>query len=253
VIYVVCAWLILMGLSSSVTNTVNYTRMFLWFSALSFLIFIMMMKGYAYHLLPCLTFLYIAGLLVVDGLLRRRIRDNAIRIFALGLILSGLIIPLPRAFLPGRDDIMKEEITQIVAGCGEDCKFLVMGGTVRAIQLISYYGGKPHASRFPKFWFLEGVVRDALYQKDSENPLGPYWKYADMIAEDIDFYKPDIIFSCDYIVRHVPLLSHYESFRKSFAPYRAVRKLSYNFNVFHGNRLAPGREMIPCTLYQRSD
>jgi hypothetical protein len=195
----------------------------------------------------------VAGLLLADGLLRGRIREPAIRMLSLSLMASGLMLVLPHSFFPNRDDIIKEEITQIIAGCGDNCKFLLMGGTVRTTQLISYYGGKSHASRFPKFWFLEGLVGDGLNRETSENPLGPYHHYADMIAEDIDFYKPQIIFSCDYILKHVELLSHYESFRKSFASYKAVRDFSYNYSIFHGHRSGREDMIVPCTLYQRSD
>ncbi len=250
---VISVWLILMMLSAPHRNLNSYIRPCLWLSALSFFIFVLMMKGYSYHLLPCLTFLYVAGLLLADGLLRGRIREPVIRMLSLGLMASGLMLIFPHSFFPSRDDIMKEEITQIIADCGDDCKFLLMGGTVRTTQLISYYGGKPHASRFPKFWFLEGLVWDGLNQKTDENPLGPYHRYVDMIVEDIDFYKPQIIFSCDHIVRHVELLSHYESFRKSFASYKVVRNFSYNHSAFHGHRLGRGDKIIPCTLYQRSD
>lgn len=253
VFFIISIWFILMGLSVPRRKVSNYVRPFLYFSALSFIIFIMMFKGYAYHLLPCLTFLYVALLLVADGLLRGLIREPVIRMLSLCLIVSGLMLAIPHSFFPERDKIIKEEITQIVAGCGDDCKFLLMGGTVRTTQLISYYGGKPHASRFPKFWFLEGLVGEGLNQKTSENPLGPYHHYADMIAEDIDFYKPQIIFSCDYIVKHVELLSHYESFRKNFASYKVVRDFSYNYAVFHGRRPGRADKIVPCTLYQRSE
>ncbi len=247
-------WLLLMGLSGHravPVETRALVRQLLVFAALGFLIYVLMMKGYAYHLLPCLTFMLVAGLLLGNSLLKPLILGPALRAFAMALPLTALCLLMPDSYIPHKDQVEREALTKKVAACEGDCSFLIMGSTVRIAQLISYYTDKPHASRFPKFWFAEGMVEEGLDLEKDHRRLERYRHYVDMITADIDHYKPRIIFSCNYYADFMPWLSSYENFRRAFGPYRKTADLWYDHDIFHHGKSAPRPRIVKCAQYDR--
>ncbi len=249
----VVVWLILMRLSfrhALPAGTRRIVRMFLFFAAFSFFIFLIMMKGYAYQLLPCLMFMYLAALLIGDHLLMRTIADPAERVALWVVSLAVLFLAMPDSFIPQKDTVQRAAITQAVASCGDDCSFLLMGSTVRITQLVSYYAEKPHASRFAKFWFAEGMVTEGLNIEKDHHKLERYRHYVDMITADINRYKPRLILSCHQYANFILWLSAYENFREAFSPYKKIGTVSYDYSTFHGKTSA-GRVMVECTKYNR--
>ncbi len=253
-IIMVLDWLILMGFSFKRTlpaETQRIARMLLIFGAFSFVIYLMMMKGYDYQLLPCLTFTYLAAFLIGDGMLARVMASPLRRVLLLTMSLAAIFLLLPDSFIPHRDAVKKEAITNVVASCGDDCSYLIMGSTVRVTQLIAYYAEKPHASRFAKFWFAEGMVMDGLDLEGDHKKLERYRHYVDMITADINRYKPRLILSCDQYADFMPWLSAYEGFRKAFSPYKKVGVVSYDQAAFHGSART-GTLIVKCTQYNRT-
>lgn len=253
IVLALAAWLIVMGLSFNrrlPIETQRMVRMLLLFSALSFFIFLLMMKGYAYQLLPCLMFMYLAALLTGDAFLARVMVMPARRILLLTMSMAAIFLMLPDSFIPHEKGVEQQAITKAVASCGDDCSFLIMGSTVRVTQLISYYAEKPHASRFAKFWFAEGMVMDGLDIEKDHRKLERYRHYVDMITADINRYKPRLILSCDQYADFMPWLSSYEGFRKAFSPYKKGSIVSYDNAAFHG-RSTRGALIVECTQYNR--
>lgn len=250
----VSVWLMFMGLSfnRALPEAIRrLTRMLLLFSALAFVVFALMMKGYAYHLLPCLTFLYLAGLLLGDGLLAARMKTPRRRGLLLLAALAAICLILPDSFIPDKETVTRQPITKAVAACGADCSFLIMGSTVRITQLVSYYTHKPHASRFPKFWFAEGMMQDGVDIEKGSAGLGRYRHYVDMITADINRYKPRVIFSCNYYADIMPWLSADEGFKDAFSHYRKAAFVSYDHAAFHHGGAAVRPLIVKCTQYNR--
>ncbi len=248
------AWMIIMGFSfhrALPDETRKLARLLLLFSAFSFLIFLLMMKGYAYHLLPCLTFMYLAGVLLGDGVLQNVVKKPARRALLLLTPLAAICLMMPDSFIPQEDAVEREEITKRVEACGKDCSFLIMGSTVRITQLISYYADKPHASRFPKFWFAEGIVEDGIDIEKDRSRLERYRHYVDMITADINRYKPRIILSCDYYANLMPWLSSYESFKGAFKYYKKAKDVSYDHGAFHHGKPSRTPRIVKCAQYNR--
>ena len=249
----VSAWMIVMGFSfrhALPLETQRMARMFLLFAAFSFLIFLMMMKGYDYQLLPCLMFMYLAVLLIGDGLLVRMIVVPVQRALLLTAVIAAIFLILPNSFIPNKEAVRGEAVTKVVAACGDDCSYLIMGSTVRVTQLISYYAQKPHASRFAKFWFAEGMVMDGIDIEKDHKKRERYRHYVDMITADINRYKPRLILSCDQYANFIPWLSFYRGFREAFSSYKKGNIVAYDHSAFHG-RTGRGRLMVECTEYNR--
>ncbi|HEY0900818.1 MAG TPA: hypothetical protein VGD95_01720 [Micavibrio sp.] len=221
-------------------------------AALSFVIFLLMMKGYAYHLLPCLTFMLVAGLWLAHRLCPW-IDNSRLRLWLLAIPLALLCLLIPDSFIPHKRDVEREAITQRIAACAGECPYLIIGSTVRITQLISYYTGKPHASRFPKFWFAEGMVEEGIdFQKDRQR-LDRYRHYVDMIVADINADKPKLIFSCKYYADFMPWLTSYENFKAAFAPYHKTSDVWYDHDIFHHGKSAAKPRIVKCTQYERSE
>lgn len=247
------AWLVTMGFTFNrklPPETQRMAHLLMFFSFLSFIIFLLMMKGYAYQLLPCLMFMYLAIFLIGEALLAGILKPLQ-RTFLLGTAMAVMFLAMPDSFIPHRNAVEREEVTKVVADCGDDCSFLIMGSTVRVTQLISYYAHKPHASRFAKFWFAEGMVMDGLDIEQESTARERYRLFVDMITADINRYKPRLILSCNQYADFMPWLSSYEGFRKAFSPYKKGDVVSYDHSAFHGGH-NKRHIVVKCTQYHRA-
>lgn len=248
------AWCLLLGLSSHrrvADDTRALARQLLIFAAFSLLIYLLMMKGYDYHLLPCLTFLYLAGLYIGHDLFKPWVTSSTLCLLLMVLPLALICLLRADSFIPHKRDVERQALTQRIAACTGDCPFLMIGSTLRIAQLISYYTDQPHASRFAKTWFAEGMREDGLDIEKATQQRDRYRHYVDMITADILLYKPRMIFSCDYYADLMPWLSTYDNFTQAFALYRKTSEVKYDHDIFHHGKSARKPRIVTCVQYDR--
>ena len=77
--------------------------------------------------------------------------------------------------------------------CPKPCTFFAFHGDIEIMNPTAAYMGYNHGSRFPVFWFLPQVLATLEDNKARENGLSLMDKYTQMVAEDLEYYKPDIL------------------------------------------------------------
>ena len=219
---------------------VGLARIMLTLAGFSFLIFLLMNKGYAYHLVPFQLFMLIAA-----GLLLR-----AYTPWLVVALVAG-VLAFPKAYYPSPDFIKGQEVTRIVSECGVDCRFLMLGPPVRAIQHVSYYAGKEHASRFSKVWFIEGLLDREKKNSGLKETAILRQKYSDMVAEDMGLYRPQIIFVCKNLTDTFAYLSQSPAFADQIKAYRYERTVSFDTIAFFEKPGLQDFKKMPCDLYKR--
>lgn len=229
----------------------GWSRVLLTLAALSMLIYIIMNKGYAYHLIPFLTFTLLAAALLLQEWLTTKGRDPEKTIPWLVLGLTALITMIPSPYYPAADTIKTQEVTKIVAGCGDDCRFLMLGAPVRVIQHISAYADKPHASRFSKDWFVEGLLQQEKQRPGDPEIAALKLKYAGLIAEDISSFKPQILLACHAMTERIKYFSVSPQFRDQLKNYEYTKTVDLYPEAFFIRQWRQPLKPVPCDIYKR--
>lgn len=163
-------------------------------------------KGYYYHYLPAMTFLAGAAGFLLHDVLAAKLRREKAALLLTPLVLGGLAyiaVPLGAA-QPRHDEFTRLPLTRMIveeSRGDERPAFYMFNNSLGLTPRLAYYGGVDYASRFPALWFLPG-----LYYYERQKELGllipeqaawhqaQYDRFATMVAEDLETYRPRLIF-----------------------------------------------------------
>ena len=157
------------------------------------------LKGFYNHLIPAYAF-FMMGLCLT--LMFRS--ENLIKIknlsflqfiipFAALMSVANAISPLNTDF-PKHKNIPDMPVTKVLEEkCPKPCTFFAFHGDIEIMNPTAAYMGYTHGSRFPVYWFLPQVLRSLEDESQRENGQTLMNKYTQMLAEDLEYYKPDIL------------------------------------------------------------
>lgn len=166
---------------------------------LSLIPFIVQMKGFYNHIIPAYVFFMAAMPLTVNF----RMNSFKEKWNSLGLVipvisilmLTNAINPPNREF-PNQEDLKKLPVTKFLQeNCPQPCTFFAFHGDIEIFNPTAAHLGYVHGTRFPAHWFLPGILdkihNGAKHDQDEGQIL--LEKYAKMVLEDLNYYKPDLI------------------------------------------------------------
>ncbi|MCB9991649.1 MAG: hypothetical protein H6867_09845 [Rhodospirillales bacterium] len=165
------------------------------------------MKGFSYHLIPALGFFFCAFALSAQSYARSYLKNLKALTPALiiGIFALCYIGRPPLLAYPKHSDYPALPLSQQFDLCGPDCTYFIFNDSIEMAQPAALYDGKQNASRFPSFWFLPPLVRAqyALAHDQSSllsaEQLAFYQdKYGQMIADDLEKYRPDMLLIGQY-------------------------------------------------------
>ena len=157
------------------------------------------LKGFYNHLIPAYAF-FMMGLCLT--LMFRS--ENLIKLKKLSFLqllipfialmsVANAISPLNTDF-PQHKNIPNMPVAEVLEEkCPKPCTFFAFHGDIEIMNPTAAYMGYNHGSRFPVFWFLPQVLATLEDNKARENGLSLMDKYTQMVAEDLEYYKPDIL------------------------------------------------------------
>lgn len=155
--------------------------------------FIVQGRGFFYHLIPALAFLWLAiGLALVDGLGRLRPGLGGASV-AVGLLAVLTWTAARNPAHPTRGEYANLPLVRLVAGLPQPRRFFMFAPSLEMPQEIAASADAAHASRFSSFWFLPRLLYDAQFpdlprwQHDAER------RFRAMTAADLAQYKPPLL------------------------------------------------------------
>ncbi len=186
----------LMALLAQFTIEPLRTRRFVWFlsgiSVLALLPFIVQGLGYAYHLIPATSFLWMAlGIILYHGVLKQDARKprTALVLAVLLCAVGAYAAKSPWRSFIAPDAYRQLPLVQAAKDCGhDDCRVFVFGPSFEISYLISYYADATLASRFPSLFFLPGQLSAG---DDAQDPRVAMFR--SMVTDDFKRYQPDTV------------------------------------------------------------
>jgi hypothetical protein len=213
-------------------------------------------RDYSYHLIPASTFFWLGlGQLLLCPF-RRLLPPAPAVIFCLtALSIAGYTL-YPAASYPTRQQMAELPLTRIVASCGPDCGMSGLDIWARGAQLVPYYAGKDHASRFSDWWFAPVLMREsALIREDRPNawPRQDYdrlfKKYASYIAADLGRWPRSIVLVCDKTNLRYFLAS--PVFAAAWRGYEPIEKINFSYAAFYPANVRGINKSKTCQLYKK--
>lgn len=159
--------------------------------------FVAQMRGYHYQMLPAITFFFCGAALLGREWLSRYMSPLLavmVAVFALGAI--AFISTPSRPYTVKAAQYPQLPLARALEGCTEPCSFMVANNHIEITHQTALYTGKHWASRFPSPWFVPALYD--LEKKDHAKFLTLRAKYAGMMAEDLNRYKPQIIMFAEF-------------------------------------------------------
>jgi hypothetical protein len=224
--------------------------------------------GFTYHLFPAAAFYMAAACLIVFSSLQRYARaDLALCATTVILLVATYAAKPLNIDYPRHRDYARLPITGMVMNecAGKDpCSFFIFNKNMGIIRETSHYSGIFHASRFAAFWFLPTMIREErAIREGKESRLSPEelkrlrTKYSNMVAEDFERYKPQILFiwtggkidneDLDFI----SYFSRSEEFAKQWKNYKKSGGIDVQAHDYYKNSELDSGETIHYDIYRR--
>ena len=178
----------MMGLALMAGPATNPALLFLSAALVSLIPYIIQGRAYSYQLMPCFAFLAPGFGLIAHAICGRV--EKRLQMIMSVFILYGLSVsltPLNPAY-PSLSKLRDFPLSQMVADCKSlpNCSFFMFHADMGIIHETSAATEVFHASRFPSFWFLPGLIQSG---DDSDRR-----RFSGMVADDIARFAPRYIF-----------------------------------------------------------
>ncbi len=236
-------------------------RRFVWFlsglSVLALVPFVWQGLGYAYHLIPAATFLWMAlGVILYHGVLKQDARKPR-----MALVLAVLLCAVGayaakspwRSFI-APDAYRQLPLVQAAKDCGhDDCRVFVFGPSFEISYLISYYADASLASRFPSLFFLPGQLSAGEDAQGAKMAL-----FRKLVAEDFRRYQPDTVMLASFEIIEgqgafdfISYFSRDPDFAALWQAYRHVGYIEAPFDDYLKDMKHTGDGLMRFDIYKR--
>jgi hypothetical protein len=205
----------------------------LWAALFSIIPFLVQMRGYHYHILPALA-LFWCGAAVLGKEFFQRFMPSAL---ALLLVTSAMTILAfmatpSRLFAPTYEQYKTLPLAEELKDCEAPCPVFVLNDHIEITHQTALYSDIPWASRFASFWFVPGVFY--LEERNPEEFERLRHKYALMVAEDLERYKPKRVLLGEFKIRDdvtftfMKLFRDEKEFKQAWSHYRHTGEFTMN-------------------------
>lgn len=226
-----CVTVMLFAIMVGKTSWLPY--FFLGCALVSLVPFIVQMRGYHYHLMPAIIFFWCGTAFFGKELFQRYMSPHLALILVTGaMTLFAFFTTQSRLTLPTVTQYQTLPMAQVLADCEAPCPFFVVNDHIEITHQTALYTGKEWASRFPSLWFLPGIYK--LEEKDPAAFESLRDKYATMLAEDLERYKPRYVLAGSFKLRDdfmfdlQQFTAANDSFRKAWAAYSPAGEITIN-------------------------
>lgn len=219
-------------------------------------------KGFYYHLLPSLSFLFMALGLVASFYLKHEVKKEhtiSYLVLGAGLVLGFLFFPL-NFKLPDSKAYQTFPLTaEIEKSCtGQpSCSFMMFNDNMGIVHETAYVTGYIHASRFPAYWFLPRLLdlktsNPAAFEKSKAS-------YAERVADDLSYYKPRLLVIGRFRIEGDDFFdfpSFWEGntrFDEEWVHYEHQGALTLSYETYYPDTLAASEIPVTYDLYRRRD
>jgi hypothetical protein len=163
------------------------------------------MRGYHYHLISYITYIFAGLSLIFSSQTGRFIRNGYALPMQAAIMAVLTYMMVPYDFAYPNHKLYTENKFPLAATLAKEspdhsCPFFLFNDSMEFIHQTSLYSGRVHASRFPCFWFLPAILKaqdDAKNGKPSTlTPAAAGEKqqaYADMVGADLEKWKPCVL------------------------------------------------------------
>jgi hypothetical protein len=228
------------------------------FAAIALIPFVVQMKGFHYHLMPALTLFSCALFLLAFSVLKLYTSASKASVYSVLLCFcfAYTLSPL-NPYYPRHEDYRNFEITKLVSGCAPECSFFMFTNNIAIVHPTAIYTRTTHGSRFPVYWFLPALLNwDGTPEKADEYRI----KYADMTAQDLSYYKPELL-----IIGHFEIIGHEDekfnfvdyfsispAFNKQLSNYKRTKSIDVNQKEYFAGTSQAFDNVITYDIYQRN-
>lgn len=211
--------------------------------------YLVMRRGFSYHVLPSLLLFTCGFGFFYYQLMLQTMRPVVAGVFVL-ILLSGLGYGIHLQPQVAKRATLKDlPVTQLVRECGPDCQFWMINRSLPITQLTAFYGQRDHASRFPSFWFLNGLQKLKTQDPDQYQYFGQ--KYAGMVVSDLREYQPNLIIDC-IPHHHLDFLFQNPAFLSEWGHYQKDGVVQVNEADYYFKSLGPTGGVLTCDVLKRS-
>lgn len=231
--------------------------LFLGMAIISLIPFIVQMRGYHYHLMPTIIFLWCGAAFFAKDFLQRYMSPHLALVFVTSAMITiSFSLSQSRLSLPTVTQYKTLPMAELLFDCDSPCPFFVINDHIEITHQTALYTGKMWASRFPSLWFVPRI-----YQLKETNPLESerlQKKYAAMIVNDIERYKPryilagNIPLSKDITFNFIEFSAVAPSFSKVWSTYKAVGEITINQELYFPPYKEFKNHKLTYMLYKRN-
>lgn len=170
---------------------------FMGLALLALVPFIVQMRGYHYQLLPAITLFWCGlGLCGKEWLTRYMSPLLAVMLVSFSLMGVAFFSTPSRFTNVAAAQYPQLPLSRALENCPAPCRFMVVNNHIEITHQTALYTGKEWASRFPSPWFVPALYE--LQNTDQAKFLTLRAKYARMMAEDLEHYKPQTIMFAEF-------------------------------------------------------
>ncbi len=221
------------------------------------------MKDFLYHLVPAFVFGWIAaGYLLFIALQRVLPRQAAICLALAALAAAGYASnprnthTTPSAYATAAE-MEAQPLTKLVKTCAPRCSFVVFTVGMPVNAMTSYYAGADVGWRFPDFWFLPELVhkKNEIDEGKRTNLTKEEYKrlvlkYADLVRDDLDKRKPEIVVTCPEEFDYLGFLSVDPKFAATWANYHRDGTVPIDYAPYYPGHTPGSSPNYTCDVYR---
>jgi hypothetical protein len=211
------------------------------------------LKGFYYHLIPAILFLALSATALTSHLAK-----NYRPILIAWLPLLLLVLTPVRPAYPTHAEYKTLPLAKILSGCDQPCSFLIVNDHAYMAYETALYTNSLHASRFISLWFEPMLACGTAAPEDLDRL---YAKYAAMVTEDLERYKPSIL-----LITKAPdtcpdgstlpfdfgqFFGNYPAFAAEWQNYRFDQQIEFDRALYFAGTSADKSHMMNFDIYRR--
>jgi hypothetical protein len=221
--------------------------------------FILQTKGFYYHLIPFIVIMCCNIAYMIYHLLSLKLNGSHSTVITtlICLSLSYALMP-PNLSYPTHNDYKNLPLSLAIQRyCPENCRFFMFNDMTEIIHQTAVYTNSEHASRFPVYWFLPGIINNQEKAQKYETA------FVEMVTEDFKKIKPDLLiighFKIDQSKQNENFkfgdyFSKNPEFEKLWSEYEKASTLRINRKLyFQGTYQGLSDDMVEYDIYLRRD
>jgi hypothetical protein len=216
-------------------------------------LYVLQMKGFAYHLVPAKIFIFLSGAALLYGVARHVVAIDGLRVcmvLIITMLMAYIAVPL-KLHSQSHESYGALLLPETVKSCGSPCPFFIFAENMEMIWQTSVYSGEEHASRFPGLWWLHSMLEYGYRPEEQQ-------KYATMVAEDLARYDPKMLIIATNLktvqgdtFNFIEFFSNNENFRAQIDRYKLEKSITDDRGLYFKGTSGSYPFLIEYDVYMR--